>query len=239
MVPALYVPLAQVPQTSSGKVDRLSIRKIIQNIPEDQAKQYALTITSHVAPSTDIEKELQLIWASILHKNVDTIGVHDNFFRSGGDSVTAMRMVAMARNNDINLTVTDVFQHPVLGDMAGLQTLLQSSTAAAISDYEPFSLLSVAKPDELSTSSVQPPLPWSREEIVDILPTTDFQSLSVLGSLHQSRNLLAYWTFDADGICDIPRWRRSLFKLIRRHEILRTAYGFYPARATAGHSSKL
>lgn len=83
MVPVLYFPVTQVPQTSLGKVDRLSIRKIIQNIPDKQIKQYALTFTSYIAPSTAIEKEPQSIWAALLHKDVHTIGVHENLTSSG------------------------------------------------------------------------------------------------------------------------------------------------------------
>lgn len=69
-----------------------------------------------------------------------------------------MRMVAMARNHGIDLTVTDIFKH----HMAGIKTLFQLLTISTTSDYEPFSLLPITNSDELFTLSIQPPL-WSRE----------------------------------------------------------------------------
>lgn len=70
-------------------------------------------------PHTGDEKLFQKLWAEILKLDPATIGVDGGFFRLGGDSIGAMRVDALARQNGLpQLTVRDVFRHPLLRDLA-------------------------------------------------------------------------------------------------------------------------
>ncbi|KAL2024879.1 hypothetical protein VTK56DRAFT_3578 [Thermocarpiscus australiensis] len=71
---------------------------------------------------TVIERTLQELWASVLNVAVDTISADDSFFRHGGDSIGAMRLVAAARQRGIVLAVASIFQNPKLTDMAKTAT---------------------------------------------------------------------------------------------------------------------
>jgi aryl carrier-like protein len=59
---------------------------------------------------TEAERQLQRLWAQVLHLEPDSIGVDDHFFRLGGDSITAMKFVGEARKAGIPLAVADVFR---------------------------------------------------------------------------------------------------------------------------------
>lgn len=82
MVPALYVPLAELPLTANGKIDRAAL-------PDASG---AAASARYVAPRTPVEEELAGIWSELL--GLDRVGVHDNFFDLGGHSLLAVRMLA-------------------------------------------------------------------------------------------------------------------------------------------------
>ena len=232
MVPALYFPVTKLPLTDSGKLDRKQIWQRIQQT--DLWPSYSLAASgSKDAPSTDTERQLQQLWARVLGISARDIGTRDDFFRSGGDSIAAMRLVAAARKTGVtSLTVADVFQHPVLSDLARTVDDAKKGGAPAalapIKKYQPFSALRTDKPPEHVKSSLAGLLPEAdATAVVDAAPVTDFQALSVISTLRKSRDLLAYVRLDGEGSCDVARWTKSCHELIRNHEVLRTAYVYH------------
>jgi amino acid adenylation domain-containing protein len=230
MVPAVYLPVSKLPLTDSGKLDRKQIWKRIQQT--ELWSSYSLTASgAKDAPSTDTERRLQQLWARVLRTSASDIGTGDDFFRSGGDSIAAMRLVAAARETgQIPLTVADIFQHPVLSDLA--RTLdAKNGGAPAVptpaEEYKPFSSLSTDQPPERVKSSLAGLISEADAAVVDAAPVTDFQALSVISTLRKSRDLLAYVSLDGEGSCDAARWRESCRELVRIHEILRTAYVYH------------
>ena len=83
MIPARVVVLATMPMTTTGKVDRKAL-------PLPDATRPALA-TPFVAPRNEIEQQIADLWATLL--GLDEIGVDDNFFDLGGDSLNAVRML--------------------------------------------------------------------------------------------------------------------------------------------------
>ena len=84
MVPAVFVVLEQLPLTAQGKIDRGAL-------PAPEANRPRLA-EEYVAPRTWQEKELAEIWSQCL--GVEPIGIHDNFFALGGDSIRSVRVRA-------------------------------------------------------------------------------------------------------------------------------------------------
>jgi amino acid adenylation domain-containing protein len=126
MVPALFVPLAQMPVTTNGKVDRAALPA------PDGAVMTTIRASEFVAPRTDAERELAAIWRDLL--GVEDVGVNDDFFALGGDSLLAMRMSTRARGAlGCVLPLADVFRTPTLSALAALGSRLTASvTAVAI-----------------------------------------------------------------------------------------------------------
>jgi amino acid adenylation domain-containing protein len=111
MVPVAYQELTAVPLTANGKVDRQAL-VVADDVAEDDAQ-------GHVAPRTPVEEVVAEVWTKIL--GADRVGVHDNFFALGGDSLMAMRAVVHLREAlDIDLPMRVVFDSPTLADVAGV-----------------------------------------------------------------------------------------------------------------------
>ena len=73
---------------------------------------------AYVAPRTEIEARLCGVWASLL--GLEKVGVNDNFFEIGGDSILSIQMLARASREGIELTPRDLFQHQTIGELAQL-----------------------------------------------------------------------------------------------------------------------
>jgi acyl carrier protein len=109
MVPADFVFLDSLPLTPNGKVDRKALPPVDLNNRRSEP--------THVAPRTELERQLAEIWAEILR--VPTIGVLDNFFDLGGHSLLAMQVVSRIRNTmQVELPLRVFFEKPTVAGLA-------------------------------------------------------------------------------------------------------------------------
>ena len=110
MVPAVFVQLREFPLTASGKVDRQALPAPDQSRP--------MLEEEFVAPRNEIEETIAQIWREVL--NVERIGVHDNFFDIGGNSLLAMQILANVRNSydDVYLPLYSLFETPTIAGLA-------------------------------------------------------------------------------------------------------------------------
>jgi len=115
MVPSTFVALDAFPMTANGKIDRAALAKIG---PKREAE--------YVAPRNGEERILAETWAELL--GVSRVGVHDNFFRLGGDSILAIMSVSRARARGLALNPKQVFDHQTI---AGLAKALSSGVTIA------------------------------------------------------------------------------------------------------------
>ena len=107
MVPALFVMLDAMPLSASGKVDRRALPA-----PDGQPELES----GYVAPRTPVEERLAEIWAEAL--GVEQVGIEDNFFGLGGDSILSIQVVSRARQAGLRLTSRDVFLHQTIAELA-------------------------------------------------------------------------------------------------------------------------
>ena len=142
-VPSMFMPVTSMPMTTSGKLDRKVLRQLAADIPESQLTPFRLAGKSGRAPSGHAEISLARLWASVLKLSADTVGAEDSFFRLGGDSISAMRLVSAARKDGVVLNVANVFAQPKLLDMAATAIVLSSEelTSEPERDTAPFELL--------------------------------------------------------------------------------------------------
>ncbi|QII47587.1 lichenysin non-ribosomal peptide synthetase LicA [Bacillus paralicheniformis] len=106
MVPSFWVQLDELPVTSNGKVDR---RALPQPDVEAQTAEYK-------APRTETEQLLADIWQEVL--GLDRIGITDNFFALGGDSIKGIQMASRLQQHGWKLEMKDLFQHPTIGELS-------------------------------------------------------------------------------------------------------------------------
>ncbi|WP_159050667.1 amino acid adenylation domain-containing protein, partial [Streptomyces pseudovenezuelae] len=117
MIPSVFTELAALPLTPNGKLDRAAL-------PAPDGERVA-SAGVYVAPRTDTERVLAGVWAQVL--GLERVGVEDNFFDVGGDSIISIRVVARARELGVHVTVAQLFDHQTV---AGLASVAERERAA-------------------------------------------------------------------------------------------------------------
>ncbi|MEM7356138.1 MAG: amino acid adenylation domain-containing protein, partial [Acidobacteriota bacterium] len=108
MIPPVFVFLQALPRSASGKLDR-------QALPAPARRSAAHQST---APRNATEAALADIWRQVLR--LEALGVEDNFFALGGDSILCLQVVNRARQAGFELTPRQVFDHPTLAELAAV-----------------------------------------------------------------------------------------------------------------------
>ncbi|HTN91087.1 MAG TPA: amino acid adenylation domain-containing protein, partial [Sorangium sp.] len=211
MVPAAIVALPALPLTANGKIDRAAL-------PEPDAAR-APRSDGHVAPRTDVEATLARIWAEVLRRG--PVGVHDDFFAMGGDSIMSLQIIARANREGLHLSPKQIFEHRTIAALAG--DLAEAPAApeppAPPPAIEPFHLarLERAQLDALLRAD---------GGIEDVLPASPVQQGMLFHSL-LTPEASPYFnqivcTF-ARGL-DIEAFAQTFQVLSARHAILRTGF---------------
>ncbi|WP_186124554.1 amino acid adenylation domain-containing protein [Burkholderia gladioli] len=202
MLPAAFVALERFPLTANGKIDRKALPRPAQTV---DTRQY-------VAPRTSIEERLAAIWAQVLH--LDRVGIHDNFFAVGGDSIRAVSVLSKAKAQGLEFALVDLFTRQSIANLAQALTLDEVSVA------QEAAALSLSAADQAR-------LPAGIE---DAYPLTYLQRGMVYHNQQASEDASIYHDVFSYRF-GVPAWdeaklRLALDAMTRRHPVLRTSFDF-------------
>ena len=211
MAPARVVVLEELPLTATGKVDRKALPA-----PEREGGG-----SEYVAPRNRTEEILCGIWAKLLR--LERLSIHDDFFELGGDSISSIQAMGLARQAGISLTPKQIFEFPTVAALAEVAGVVaDESPAVQEQPSAPGALapLISVKPEELER--------WigKGESIEDIYPLSPMQQGMLFHSQYHA-NPGMYCVQVAcliEGELDIAAFRQAWEETIRRHPILRTAF---------------
>ncbi|MFC7632677.1 non-ribosomal peptide synthetase [Paraburkholderia humisilvae] len=120
MVPSTLTWLERLPLMPNGKLDR-------GGLPQPQQRE-----RERVEPSNETEAQLLSIWSAVLGRS--DLGVTDNFFEAGGDSIQSLQIIARAREVGLKLTPAQVFEHPTVAGQAQRAQQLEAGSDEAHDD---------------------------------------------------------------------------------------------------------
>ena len=108
MVPAYFVLIDNIPLTVNGKVD-------LKSLPKPDTKQLHKN-SDIILARNDSEKILSDIWSAVLR--LEEVGIHENFFDLGGDSILSIQIIARANQHSIHLSPKMLFKYPTIAELA-------------------------------------------------------------------------------------------------------------------------
>ncbi|KAL7780527.1 hypothetical protein CFE70_010551 [Pyrenophora teres f. teres 0-1] len=222
MVPAVFIPILTLPVTWSKKIDRKRLREVGSTFSgRELAELQATTQGLKRQPSTENEKALQQLWAGVLAIDADSIGLDDSFFRLGGDSIAAMKLVGEARRAGIHLTVADLFRNPKLECLSRIgRKLLHRIVEPVLS----FSLLPPAIKEDILSNQKSLGKINDLASIVDILPVTHCQKFFLSRGQHDPRIAFNYFYVEMGPQLDLYLLRNSCRKVLDHLSILRSRF---------------
>jgi tyrocidine synthetase-3 len=189
MLPSYYIQLERMPLTSSGKIDK-------NKLPDPAALQLR-SENEYLAPVNEIENELVLMWQKIVGK--EKIGTRDNFFESGGHSLSITRLIGQIHKElNVKLEVKDLFKNATIKEQAILIEQAQKIIYT-----------------EIPLSPVQPnyPLSYSQKRLWLL---SQFEKGSEAYNISGVQMIMGKPNFEAID--------HSFSTLIERHETLRTVF---------------
>ena len=222
MVPAAIVTLDALPLSPAGKVDRHALPP-----PEGRPE-----VAPFVAPRTPAERTLAAIWCRIL--GLDRVGVNDNFFALGGDSIQSIQVIARAGRKGLLLTSRQVFERQTIAELAAV---VDAAPDAEPDGRGPTTVRAardaVAKSDplfgaELTQADLDGALgPLGGESnVVDAYPLSPTQQGMLFHSIYEPRSTAYVTTLGCRllGALDIDAFRAAWELMIERHAVLRSAF---------------
>ncbi|AKT38864.1 non-ribosomal peptide synthetase [Chondromyces crocatus] len=204
MVPGQYMVLDELPLTPAGKVDR-------KRLPRPTFDRASLQ-TRYTPPRTEQERLLTELWQQILGRT--PVGIHDDFFALGGDSLRVVQLAQHLREAGLDIRPADILRHPTIAELAHPARQRSRATEATA----PIPLDKVALPASLLQSL--PP------EIALAYPLTAMQEVMLdehakdagrRGIYH-----LQYALHLRDEGFSLPALEAALATLVRRNPALRT-----------------
>jgi len=189
MVPSAFVVMQQFPVTSNGKLDRRAL---------PAPTRTDAILRDFEPPQGEIEHIIATVWQDILE--LDKVGRFDNFFRSGGNSLSALRVISRLREQYLfEISLRDFFSAPTIAEQALLAHAEQSQTE--------FKIHPIARTGFL-------PLSWAQ------------QRLWFLSKLDKNASSAYHMpvALRIKGNLDPRLLQQTLDAMVLRHESLRTCF---------------
>lgn len=240
MVPNAIVPLHEMPMTASAKIDRKALKQLASMVPiADLMHLGASDKTRHLhAPSTVMERVLGRLWGVALGRELE-VDVRDNFFKIGGDSLSAMRLVSLARREGIRISVEQIFKTSVLQDMANAATLadeqhddmkvldggLKSDSSLEVAPFATVGGKEAVASSLLISAADQ--LGLEESDIEDIYPCTPLQEGLLAVSQDAKGSYVAQMVHELSPDTDLHRFQNAWYTVLDDWPILRTR--FFPS----------
>lgn len=242
MVPVVFIPLNYTPMSNSGKTDRRRLTDTAHALSMAEMSRYLIT---HKAgddeegdngdngdkgpETTKREVALSALWSAVLGLPPSSLAASANFFQSGGDSMTALRLSAVAKAEGYDLPVAAIFRHPLLSDMAtklvekrgasllpetaSLKTSITSSATSNVAD---------TNGSGISAHEYHGYLQDGRFE--DVFEATEFQAWCVRCALDDNRAYSTSFAIQLNGPLNTVRLDRALSALVEHIALLRTVF---------------
>ncbi len=212
MIPTHFVKLERMPLTSTGKIDRKALTAM--NIS-------AVSGIRFMEPRTPVEKKLADLWAALLNKK--QVGVEDNFFTIGGDSIKTITLLNLVNNEfKTKLKVIDLYENETIAKLAfKVEPTVQETEKT---DDELLLKETTEKIEALKNKTMRE---HGLTGIEDIYPISDIQKGLIFYGLRNVEEAQYHIQFVYQ--LKLPDFEPGLFKkaltlLAQKHSMLRTTF---------------
>ena len=223
MIPMIWIQLDEMPLTSNGKIDKKSL-------PEPNSA--TLSTKEYVAPRTEIEEKLAVIWQDLL--DIDKVGVYDDFFELGGHSLLIIQLIARIQNEGYHIEIGDIFETPTISGISenlssvGLAYQVPANGITEGIDRITPSMVPLLEFSQEDIDKVVNQIPEGISNIQDIYPLSPLQegiyfhhlmSDKEIGDPYVSPNLLLFRDKEKRTF-----FIKALQSVVNRHDVLRTSF---------------
>lgn len=221
MIPEAYVFISRIPSTMSGKADRKGLREQFELLPRGQRNAYfGLENKEKAMPITSAEVQMRRLWAEVLNLDLHEVGIDDDWISLGGDSLVAMQLASLARQERIFLTVPDIFRHKKISTLC---QNLKTDVSDVVEEIKPFELLHKDHlKDEEILHTIVDQCQVSKDLIEDAYPITSLQLDASVVPIQMGYNYTLRLEFKLPPGIDQAQLARAWEMTVACNPILRT-----------------
>lgn len=207
MIPAHFARIDAVPLTPNGKADRRALPA-----PSAAGGAGPLGPRPYTAPRDAVEEALAAVWAEVL--GTGRVGVHDDYFALGGDSILMLRVRALAEKRGYHFDLSDLVRHPTVAGLAPLTAPLTGTDAGGTEpEAEPFAL--VPGVDRARLEGRADAWPVNRLQLGLLYHSRVRQDSAVYRDVFRYSFAMAW---------DAPAFTAAFERLVARHPVLRSSF---------------
>ncbi|MCX8130383.1 MAG: amino acid adenylation domain-containing protein [Clostridia bacterium] len=213
MVPAYFIRMEKMPLSQNGKVDRKALPKPTVSIGAGAVYE---------SPANKTEEEIAAIWSDVL--KVENIGINDNFFNLGGDSIKAISLISRINKKlAANMQMKDIYINQTIRELA--VNIGKSTLTTVQSDLEcGLGIIEDIKKNILSDEKQASKLPKDYE---DFYPLSQIQQGMVFYSRLKPEEPVYHEQFVyviESGEFDIELYREAIRIMVQKHSMMRTTF---------------
>ncbi|QIB48238.1 amino acid adenylation domain-containing protein [Streptomyces aureoverticillatus] len=201
MIPARFLRIDRIPLTPNGKADRRAL-------PVPDADETGSCERSGELPRDAAEGTLAEIWARVLGR--EHVGIHDDYFALGGDSILMLKIRAQAEKRGLRFSLTDLFQHPTVAELATRAERHEGEDG----EPEPAPFALIPQEDRARLTAAVDAFPLTRLQLGLIYHSREHESTARYKDVFQY-SLELPWNQEAFG--------EAYERLVARHPVLRSS----------------
>lgn len=216
MIPSVFVTLRALPLTPNGKLDRRAL-------PEPGRARPDLG-SEPLAPRTGTEETLAGVWQEVL--KLDRVGVQDDFFALGGDSILCIQIISRLSSLGVRLTPRQLFEFPTVEELAAViegkpEGDAPEPPAPPVAEASRFPLV---KLEETTLARLLD----GGEPVEDVYPLAPIQEGMLFHTLVApgSGVFVSQSSWRLAGELDLSAFEESWRRVVARHPILRTGFAW-------------
>lgn len=253
-VPAVFVPIKTFPLSTSLKINRRKLQKMVSFMSYEQLQQMSAmpspaelangTLTEKPLPFTKVEEKMRAIWAKVLGISAVDINNHDNFQSLGGSREAAVQLVKECRDTEFPISVKDVVRGASLAQICQpfadleepgpLKNLVQDSKSQSVPRHRHTSKPQTTKvaglPEIFVKEAIAPQLKEYRHNIADVAEASPHQIRSLEGNLFKIKAGLRWLVLNFNGPVRYQKLEAACIALSKLHPIIRTAFAVHERR---------
>lgn len=211
MIPAYFMKIDEMPKSSNGKVNRKEL--LMLNVENDRSSEYK-------APETEMQVKISDIWHSLI--DIEKIGIYDNFFMIGGDSIRAIRLVSkLNKVFGVNIKISVLYNNSTISDLE--RVIIDFAGSDHCEDAVRDRIrgeLEESKDKFISITA-------DNNNIEDIFPLTDIQNGMLLYYLKDEKKDIYFEQFVFEAKYkdfDSQKYKKALELVTIENPILRTSF---------------
>ena len=210
MVPHLVMELDQFPLTINGKLDKRAL-------PDPELTNS----DSYVEPENELERQVCEIWKDVL--GLEKVGVNDDFFRIGGDSILSIRIIARMQEIGVKVVTKDIYKERTI---RGIARMAAKGVIATNEKYKPFSLIDAGDKERITNTHH-----LDSSDIEDIYPAGYLQNGMIIEyekshAYHVITRFQVNVPYDEQGFFEAWNFLVSKHTPLRNRFILDEKYGY-------------